>query len=93
MAIRTALGATGRDLITIVMRQGLAPVVFGILAGLGAVFASASLLQQFLFETGPRFPLLYGGVAAFVVFVAVMASLIPARGAQTASPGVVMRAE
>jgi ABC-type antimicrobial peptide transport system permease subunit len=93
MAIRAALGATRHELMTSVMRQGLTPVVFGVLVGLAAVFAGASLLQQFLFETSPRFPPLYGGVAAFVGLVGVIATLIPARAARTTSPTVAMRAE
>lgn len=93
MAIRTALGATGADLVRNVMLPGLAPVVVGILAGLGGVLAGATALEQFLFETAPRLPWLYAGVAALVAVVAVLAALIPARNAQSASPASVMRAE
>jgi len=93
MAIRSALGASGADLIRSVMVPGLAPVGLGIVAGLGSVLAGATLLQQFLFETAPRLPLLYGGVAALVAVVAVIAAVIPARQARSSSPAAVMRAE
>lgn len=93
MAIRAALGASSRDLIRSVARQSLMPVVIGLCAGLSAVYASATVLRQFLFHTEPRVVSLYASVALVVLLVAVCAALIPARRAAHVSPSAALRAE
>jgi predicted permease len=93
MAIRSALGANASALIGAVVRQGLAPVVIGIAGGLGAVFAAAAFLRQFLFHTAPSDVSLVAGVALTVLLVAIVAALIPARRAARVSTAAVLRAE
>jgi putative ABC transport system permease protein len=93
IAIRTVLGATSLDLIRSVVGQGMTAVVAGIGAGLAVAFASAAPLQQFLFHTPLRPPLLYAAVALLVFVVAFAATLIPARRAQSFEPSEMLRAE
>lgn len=93
LAIRAALGATASQLVRLVARQGLGPVIVGALVGLGAAFASARLLQQFLFGVTPRAPLIFAGVAALVVAIAAVAALVPARRAAKTTPASALRAE
>ena len=93
LAIRAALGATASRLVRLVARQGLTPVLAGAAVGLAAAFASARLLQQFLFGVTPRAPLIFAGVAALVIGIAAVAALIPARRAAKTTPASALRAE
>jgi ABC-type antimicrobial peptide transport system permease subunit len=93
IAIRSALGATSLELIRAVALHGITPVLVGIATGVGVVFASATPLQQFLFRTAPRSPSLYVAVALLVFVVALAATLIPARRAQSFEPSAMLRSE
>jgi predicted permease len=93
LAIRAALGAPAARLVGLVVRQGLMPVVVGSLCGLVAAYAGATVLGQFLFQVAPRAPLVYGGVAALIVSVSAVASLLPARRAIGAPLATTLRAE
>jgi predicted permease len=64
--IRFALGAAARDVIGLVMKEGLRLSVVGLVVGLGLSFAVTRLMQRLLFEVSPRDPLLYSGVALFI---------------------------
>jgi ABC-type antimicrobial peptide transport system permease subunit len=93
MAIRAALGARSLDLVRSVMVPGITPVVAGIASGLAVVGASASLLQQFLFQTSPHRPAISAGVSILVLAAALLGTLLPARRAAKVSPSAVLRAE
>lgn len=93
LAIRAALGATASRLVRLIARQGLAPVLVGAGAGLAVAFASARVLQQFLFGVTPRAPLIFAGVAALVVGIAAVAALVPARKAAETAPATALRSE
>ena len=93
LAIRAALGATASRLVRLIARQGLAPVFVGAGAGLAVAFASARLLQQFLFGVTPRAPLIFAGVAVLVVGIAAAAALVPARKAAETAPATALRSE
>ena len=53
IGVRAALGATGRQLATLVVRQSLLPILAGVIAGVAGSFMSGRLLQQFLFQVQP----------------------------------------
>jgi ABC-type antimicrobial peptide transport system permease subunit len=93
LAIRAALGATAPRLVQLVARQGLVPVAVGAAVGLIAAFASARLLQQFLFEITPRAPLAFAGVASLVLAIATAAALVPARRAARTAPAEALRGD
>ena len=93
LAIRAALGASASRLVRLVATQGLLPVLVGAGVGLGTAFASARLLQQFLFGVTPRAPMIFVGVATLVIGIAAIAALIPARRAAKTTPASALRAE
>jgi predicted permease len=93
MGVRIALGAQQRDVVWLVVRQGLLLAAAGILVGGLLTFAAASRVEPLLFQESPRDPLVYGGVVLLMLAVATAASFIPARRASRVDPNVALRAE
>jgi ABC-type antimicrobial peptide transport system permease subunit len=88
-----ALGARAADVLRLVLRQGLAPVLGGLALGLGAAAAASRVLRGLLYGVGGTDPITYAGVATFLGAVATLASYLPARRAATADPVVALRDE
>jgi ABC-type antimicrobial peptide transport system permease subunit len=78
MAIRLALGASPARVQRLIARQGLVPVVLGLLIGLGCGMAVARLLGSLLFGVTPSQPGVLGLVAAVVMIVGAAACATPA---------------
>lgn len=93
LAIRVALGARPSGLIGGVMRQGVAPVVVGALAGLAVVWLGSRYVQQFLFQTAPRDWWLHALVFAVIVTTAIAAAFVPSRRVTRVSAASVLKGE
>jgi putative ABC transport system permease protein len=91
--IRFALGAAARDVIGLVMREGLRLSVVGLVVGLGLSFVVTRLMQRLLFEVSPRDPWLYSGVALFICGIAALACFVPAMRATRIDPMQALRTE
>ncbi|HEX4641029.1 MAG TPA: ABC transporter permease, partial [Chthoniobacterales bacterium] len=91
--IRFALGAAARDVIGLVMKEGLRLSIVGLVVGLGLSLAVTRLMQRLLFEVSPRDPWLYGGVALFICAVAALACFVPAMRATRIDPMQALRTE
>ena len=91
--LRVALGARPRDILQLVLRQGLVLAASGIAIGIGVAFAGAGLLRNLLFETSPTEPGVFAGASLLVLLVSAAASLAPARRAATADPIGTLRSE
>jgi predicted permease len=91
--IRFALGAAARDVIGLVMKEGLRLSLVGLVVGLGLSFAVTRLMQRLLFEVSPRDPWLYSGVALFICTVAALACFVPALRATRIDPMQALRTE
>jgi predicted permease len=91
--IRFALGAAARDVIGLVMKEGLRLSLVGLVVGLGLSLAVTRLMQRLLFEVSPRDPLLYTGVALFICSVAALACFVPALRATRIDPMEALRTE
>jgi putative ABC transport system permease protein len=91
--IRFALGAAARDVIGMVMKEGLRLSLLGLVVGLGLSLAVTRLMQRLLFEVSPRDPLLYMGVALFICSVAALACFVPALRATRIDPMQALRTE
>jgi predicted permease len=93
IGIRMALGAQPGRIRAMVLRQGLLPVMAGLLAGVTASLALTRVLSSLLFGVGPRDPATIGGVAAVLTAMAVAAILLPARRAMRVAPSEALRYE
>lgn len=93
LGVRLALGATARQLVTLVVSQALRPVSVGAALGAGAALAAARLLDSLLFEIGPTDPASFGAATALLLGVALLASFLPARRAARADPFVTLKSE
>jgi hypothetical protein len=86
IGVRLALGADRGDILKMVLRQGLALVGAGVLAGLLLAFIATRGLANLLVGVGPGDPLTFTLVSAFLVAVGLLASSIPARRAMKVEP-------
>jgi putative ABC transport system permease protein len=93
MGIRMALGARPRDVLSLVVRQGMTLAVLGIAIGIVGAFAATRLLASMLYGVAPTDPATFTGVAALLAAVALLACWLPARRAAHVDPTVALRAE
>jgi predicted permease len=93
LGVRVALGARGRDLVKLVVTDGIKVAGVGVVLGIiGAWFASR-WVEPLLFNVSARDPGTFVGVATMLVAVAVAASWIPALRASRVDPNQVLRSE
>ena len=93
MGIRSALGALPRDLIRMVIMNGMTPILAGLATGaLGAIFA-ARLITALLYSVSSTDVAIYAAAGITVVLVGMVANYIPARRAARVNPVTALRAE
>ena len=93
MGIRMALGAQRGDVLGMVLRQGMTPVLVGLAGGAASAVAIGRYLESLLFQVSPRDPLAFAVSGAVLLVVSVAACLIPARRATRVSPTEALRFE
>jgi predicted permease len=86
IGVRVALGATPRDVLGLVLRDGVVVVLQGLAAGLLAVLAGSRVMEGLLFDVSPRDPATLVILAAALGGVALIACAIPARRAARLDP-------
>jgi putative ABC transport system permease protein len=93
IGIRMALGAQKRDVLKIVLRDGLSMTLTGVLAGLLAAFALTRVLRALLYGVSATDPLTLGAVTLLFALVSVAACYVPARRAMRVDPVIALREE
>jgi predicted permease len=93
LGLRLALGAHPRDVVRLVLREGVVLAAFGLAFGLVVALAASRLLRTLLYETSPTDPLAYGAVAVVLGGVAVLAAALPARRASRVDPVAALKYE
>ncbi|HEU0052719.1 MAG TPA: ABC transporter permease, partial [Longimicrobium sp.] len=93
MGVRMALGAQPRDVIRLVLNQGLAQLAIGLTMGIGLAYLLAKGLEAILFQVKAIDPLVYLSTVVVLAASAIAASLVPARRATRVDPMVALRYE
>jgi predicted permease len=93
IGLRMALGAQAIDVLRLVVRQGMNPVILGLIIGLAGTFAVGRLLTAQLYQISPHDPFLLGAAAIVLAVAALLACLIPARRATLVDPIQALRTE
>jgi len=93
IGVRMALGAQVQDVLRLVVRQGLSPVLIGLIIGLAATLAAGHLIAAQLYQISPHNPFLIAVTAAALAIAALLACLIPARRATLVDPIQALRTE
>jgi ABC-type antimicrobial peptide transport system permease subunit len=91
IGVRMALGASSGDVIRMMIAHGLKPVVIGLMAGLAGALAATQLLQNQLYQVGPRDPITLIGTAAVLFVIAAAAAALPAWRATLIDPSSALR--
>ncbi|HEY7877606.1 MAG TPA: ABC transporter permease [Gemmatimonadaceae bacterium] len=86
IGVRLALGASGRRVLAMVVRQGLVLAIAGVGLGLVVALAATRVLSSLLYAVGARDPFTFVTVAALLLLVAIAAAAIPARRAAQLDP-------
>jgi putative ABC transport system permease protein len=89
--IRLALGARSRDILRMVIGQGLRLVVIGLMVGMAASLALSHFLEKLLFGVSATDPFTFAVAALLLTVIAVFACWIPARRATKVDPIVALR--
>jgi predicted permease len=93
IGIRLALGAQARDIITLIVKQGMVLVLLGILLGVVLAVWATRGLASLLIGIAATDPLTYAGVAFFLISVTLLACYLPARRATKVDPLTALRHE
>jgi ABC-type antimicrobial peptide transport system permease subunit len=93
IGVRVALGAARRDVLRLIIGQGLRLAAVGVMVGLAGAFAVTPIIRTLLYNVTPTDPLSFASVAAFLIGVAAVASYVPARRALRVNPIVALRGE
>jgi putative ABC transport system permease protein len=93
VAIRVALGATRREILRLVLRDGLRLAAAGVMSGLVAAVALSRLMAGYIYGVTSTDPLTLAGMSVLLTVVALLASYLPARRAMRVNPIAALRYE
>jgi predicted permease len=93
MNIRVALGAHASQVVHLVLRQGMAPVIVGVVAGACGALAFGGIIATLLFDVRPREPWIIGAVVAIVGAVGLLTCALAARQGLSIDPAAALRDE
>ncbi|MCC7126594.1 MAG: ABC transporter permease, partial [Acidobacteria bacterium] len=93
IGVRLAMGGTARDILSMIVGEGMQPIAVGLTLGLAAAVALTRVLSAELVDVSPVDPLALAGASAVLVIAALVGCLIPARRAARVDPVVALRHE
>ena len=93
MGVRAALGATRRDLVGLIVREGISLVGTGLMLGIAGAAGLTRFMSALLFGVTPLDPVAFVAAAFSLLLVAAAACYLPARRAAAADPAEVLRCE
>ena len=93
IGIRMALGAQSRDVLRLILKQGMTPVVVGMAAGIAGALGLTRVMSTLLFGVTANDPYTFAAIALLLGIVALVACYIPARRATRVDPMIALRYE
>jgi ABC-type antimicrobial peptide transport system permease subunit len=93
LGIRIALGATPRNILNLVVRQGMALALAGVTIGLAAAFLLTRLIRSLLFGVQASDPITFAGIALLLASITLLACYVPARRAAHIDPLISLRCD
>jgi ABC-type antimicrobial peptide transport system permease subunit len=93
IGVRIALGALHRDIVRLLLKEGIALALAGLAIGLGGAFALTRILSSLLYEIDAKDPFTFAAVSLLLVFVTASACFVPALRASQVNPMEVIRNE
>ena len=93
IGIRMALGASHADVLRLIVRDGMRPILLGVAIGLAAAFALSRVVASLVFGVRPTDPLTFSAVALLLVLVGILATFLPAHRATRIEPVRILREE
>jgi putative ABC transport system permease protein len=93
IGLRVALGARSRNVVWLVLKQGMTPAFIGALIGLCGAWALSRLISGLLFEVSATDPVTFAAVTLLLLAIALVACYLPARRATKVDPMVALRCE
>ncbi len=93
IGVRIALGASQRQVLWLVLRQGLTRIAAGLTIGLVAAFGVSRVLASLLFQITPTDPVTFIAISALLAVVTLIACILPARRAMRLDPATALRSE
>jgi putative ABC transport system permease protein len=93
IGVRVALGATPAQVVGLMLRRGMKPVLVGLAVGIPLALLATRLLRSLLYEVSASDPVTFVGVPALLAGVALVASWLPSRRAARVDPTVALRAD
>ena len=91
IGVRSALGASRKDVLSLVLRQGMMLVVAGLVIGLACAAAGTRAIGSLLFAVSPLDPITFLGVTALLAVIALIACGVPALRAARIDPATTLR--
>jgi macrolide transport system ATP-binding/permease protein len=93
IGIRIALGARPRQILELIIRQGLTLAALGVVIGLAGAFAATRVLSVMLYGVSARDPVTFAGISLMLILITILACYVPARRAISVDPMVALRYE
>jgi ABC-type antimicrobial peptide transport system permease subunit len=93
LGIRIALGASQRNILSLVVRQGMVLAFAGVAIGLAAAFLLTRLIRSLLFGVEATDPITFAGIPVLLAMITLLASYIPAQRAARIDPMISLRCD